>query len=703
LIHKFFCIMIKKTTLHILAFITSIFLALSHGYAQNAPISTIATIQACPGSTVILPLTVVNFTSISAVTLRIEYDPTLLTFNPYPASFVTPLLPGAAIYATPAGGGINKVMITWSGGTTSVSLTNGTTLATLSFAYISGNPTLTFNNTSNGGADCEYANPAGIPLNDLPTSTYYINGQVNSAGAGPAGQVIGQTTVCQLAAGLTYTVAPITNATSYIWSVPSGVTITSGSNTNTITVTFGSTATSGNICVYGSNSCSSGSQSCLAVTVNPVPGQAGPITGPGSACSGSSGNVYSITQVTNATGYLWTVPTGWTIISGQNSTSITVTAGNTNGTITVTPNNNCGSSNTSSLNVTAIPLPVANAGPDQVLGYGASTILYGSATGGSGNFSWHWEPAALLLNPNVQNPMTINLTSSAQFTLTVTDVSTGCTGSDQVLVTVVGGPLSVEVMGNPNPDCESQLVQLLALVSGGTGSYSFTWTSDPPGFNSNLQNPAAYPVQSTTYIVSVYDGYATVVDSILITVTPMPDIPVQPTGPDTVDVRSVITSDYFTNPLPTVVSFVWSLAPVNAGAIAGSDTTGTVTWNPGFLGYAHIKVKGVNSCGESAWSAEKLTLVDNTTAIPSQEDNPGIFIYPNPNNGIFHLLISFLSTEVCDLRIMNDLGIVIYENKRIEVNGTSDQAIDLLSAPKGLYIVVLRSNHQNAIRKIVIR
>ncbi len=695
--------MINKTTYTFLAFITSVFLMFAQGYCQNAPISTISTITACPGSTVILTVTEVNFTNISAVTLRIEYDPTLLTFNPYPASYVTSLLPGAAIYATPAGGGLNKVMITWSGGTSWVTLTNGATLATLSFAYIGGNPTLSFNNTSNGGADCEFANPGGIPLNDLPTSTYYINGQVNSAGAGPAGQIIGQTTVCQLSAGLTYTVAPITNATSYIWSVPSGTMITAGYNTNTITVTFGSTATSGNICVYGQNSCSSGSPSCLAVTVNPIPGQAGPVTGTASVCSGSSGNVYSITPVANATGYLWTAPTGWAINSGQNSTSISVTAGSTNGSITVTPNNNCGSSNTSSLNVTAIPLPVANAGPDQIIGYGSATVLNGSATGGSGNFSWHWEPATLLLNPNDQNPTTINLTSSVQYTLTVTDVSTGCTGSDQVLVTVAGGPLTVVVMGNPNPDCENQLVQLLALVSGGTGAYSFTWTSNPPGFNSNLQNPAAYPVQSTTYIVSVYDGFATVEDSILITVTPMPDIPVQPTGPDTVDVRSVITSDYFTSPLPTVLSFVWSLTPAAAGVIAGSDTTGTVTWNPGYLGYAHISVKGINSCGESAWSAEKLTLVDNTTAIPEQENFPGIIIYPNPNDGIFHLIITSLSSEIYDLRILNNLGIVIFENKRIEVKGTLDQAIDLLSAPKGLYLVVLRSNHKNIVRKIVIR
>jgi hypothetical protein len=692
----------KIILINIPVFLVSLILA-CQVFPQNAPISTIAAVTACPPATVIVPVTVVNFTGIGSVTLRIEYDPTLLTFNPYPASFVTSLLPGAAINASPAGGGLNKIMIAWSGGTSTVTLPSGTTLATMSFSYIGGNPGLTFNNTSNGGADCEYSTGGGAPLNDLPTSTYYINGQVNTAGAGPAGQIIGQGTVCQLATGLTYTVAPITNATSYIWTVPAGVTITAGSNTNTITVTYGANAVSGNICVYGTNSCASGSTSCLPVTVNPIPGQPGPISGPASSCAGSSGNIYSITAVTNATGYLWTVPSGWVINTGQNTTSISVTTGTANGNITVTPNNNCGSSSSSSLAVTATPLPVANAGPDQVIGFGGSTVLSGSATGGSGTYSWHWEPAALLVNPNIQNPVTLNLTSSVQFTLTATDLVSGCVGSDQVLVTVTGGPLSVDAQGNPNPDCQGQMVQLLALVSGGTGNYNFVWTSNPPGFTSNLPNPADYPVQTSTYIVTVNDGFATVQDSVLVTVIPAPQVPAKPTGPDTVDVRFTISSEYHTSPVPGVSSYAWSLAPASAGVIAGFDTTGTVTWNPGYLGLAYISVKGINSCGESAWSVEKLTLVDNTTSIPTIRDQYDILVYPNPNYGIFHLQNSSATAIKSDIRVMNDLGTIIVEKKGVELPGSGKQLVDLSSYPKGIYILVITKNQINIIRKIVIR
>jgi hypothetical protein len=65
-------------------------------------------------------------------------------------------------------------------------------------------------------------------------------------------------------------VATIANATGYNWTLPTGATIASGANTNSITVNFG--ATGGVISVYGTNSCGVGTASPnYSVTVNPKP------------------------------------------------------------------------------------------------------------------------------------------------------------------------------------------------------------------------------------------------------------------------------------------------------------------------------------------------------------------------------------------------------------------------------------------------
>ena len=89
----------------------------------------------------------------------------------------------------------------------------------------------------------------------------------------PAGTITGPSSVCKGEQGLLYTVPVITNATTYLWTLPAGATIVSGSGTDTIIVNFADNAQSGNITVCGSNSvCGFGAVSPnFAVTVNSIP------------------------------------------------------------------------------------------------------------------------------------------------------------------------------------------------------------------------------------------------------------------------------------------------------------------------------------------------------------------------------------------------------------------------------------------------
>ncbi len=85
------------------------------------------------------------------------------------------------------------------------------------------------------------------------------------------GTIVGTSSVCQGATGVNYIVPVITDATGYLWTLPTGATITAGDNTNSITVSFSLTAVSGNITVYGKNACGNGPISPnYFVTVNPI-------------------------------------------------------------------------------------------------------------------------------------------------------------------------------------------------------------------------------------------------------------------------------------------------------------------------------------------------------------------------------------------------------------------------------------------------
>jgi hypothetical protein len=86
-----------------------------------------------------------------------------------------------------------------------------------------------------------------------------------------AGIITGTASVCQTQMGVNYSVSPITNATGYVWALPPGATISSGSNTNAITVDYSAAAIDGNITVQGTNESGFGIVSAnYSITVTPV-------------------------------------------------------------------------------------------------------------------------------------------------------------------------------------------------------------------------------------------------------------------------------------------------------------------------------------------------------------------------------------------------------------------------------------------------
>lgn len=157
-----------------------------------------------------------------------------------------------------------------------------------------------------------------------------------------AGIITGSANVCENDLGVAYSVPLISDATNYVWSLPLGASISSGINTNSITVDFGSNG--GVITVQGNNGCGNGLVSPdFTVTMSPLAGDAGIITGTSPVCAGALGIAFSVPLIANATTYIWTLPLGATIATGLNTNSITVDFGNTGGTITVQGSNACGS------------------------------------------------------------------------------------------------------------------------------------------------------------------------------------------------------------------------------------------------------------------------------------------------------------------------------------------------------------------------
>jgi alpha-tubulin suppressor-like RCC1 family protein len=145
-----------------------------------------------------------------------------------------------------------------------------------------------------------------------------------------------------------YSILPVTGATSYSWNYPGSSVSHSTSNNISIIST-----SSGVVSITANNACGSSVARTLTLTVNNVPQQPGSIDGNSIVCSGSI-NTYSIAPVNGATSYSWSIPNGNT--GSSTSNLISVTANNV-GVISVAAINACGSSASQTLAISTVSVP----------------------------------------------------------------------------------------------------------------------------------------------------------------------------------------------------------------------------------------------------------------------------------------------------------------------------------------------------------
>lgn len=185
-----------------------------------------------------------------------------------------------------------------------------------------------------------------------------------------------------------------------------------------------------------------------------------------------------------------------------------------------------GCTNTDTQSVAVNAAPNVDAGADTTVTLGDAASLHAKVTGGSGSYSYQWSPSNLFANPNAAAPVTNAMSNTTNFTLSVNDLTYNCLETDQITVSVSGGPLGANLIAAPGTICEGDSAHINLLPSGGTGNYQFTWSSQPAGFTSSLSNPVVSPTVTTTYTCVTNDGPNSVTNDITINVNNIPQISV---------------------------------------------------------------------------------------------------------------------------------------------------------------------------------
>jgi len=223
--------------------------------------------------------------------------------------------------------------------------------------------------------------------------------------------ITGNSTPCANSSGVVYSCPSVSGATSYTWTVPAGATIASGQGTNSITVNFGATFTSGIIGV-SANTTTCGSSAPQTKSVSGKPAQPGTISGLSNGVCGGSVNVpYSIAAVSGATSYNWSGTSGASIVSGQGTTQVLVNFNSnfSTGTISVTASNACGASNVRSTTVRSKPpTPGPISGPTGFCAFQQGVVYSTAAVAGATTYDWLVPNGATIVSGQGTTSITVN-------------------------------------------------------------------------------------------------------------------------------------------------------------------------------------------------------------------------------------------------------------------------------------------------------
>jgi len=340
-------------------------------------------------------------------------------------------------------------------------------------------------------------------------------------------------------------------------------------------------------------------------------------------------------------------------------------------------------------NITGTQLGVLAAGTGSKLVGGTKYVTQSSAGSTTGTKTWNFTwtaPATGAGTVTFYGAFTVGEPNTKLSTLVV---------NESTLV-----PLTATASAVPNLICAGQSAQLNVVPSGGSGNYTYSWTSIPAGFTSSIQNPVVSPNVSTQYTAIVYDGANSVNSQTNVTVN-------QPTtanaGNDTT--YTPVTTQVPLNGVASGYSgILWSTSGSGTFSAAGSltgfyfpggadITTGNVTLT--------LTASAIAPCSVAATDMRTIHF-DWPTGIVDVPHGPiGLIISPNPSYGLFTMQVNGLDSKTVEITILDITGRTVVQQN---LNTADLQAtkFNITGTTKGLYLVKIQSGNEFVIRKLFI-
>ena len=504
-----------------------------------------------------------------------------------------------------------------------------------------------------------------------------------SAPASP-GIISGNNNIC-FGSTQTYSIAPVSGAVSYRWTLPSGW--TGSSTTNSITITANSTP--GNVTVQAMNGCGQSGASTLAVNVILSLANPGTITGKDTVCSGAL-EAYSITPVLGATSYVWTLPSGW---SGTTTdTSVLVFAGTTGGTISVTAYVACATSPSSSKAlyvITTVTPSVTISAPPGNLCQGSPITITATPSypGTSPSYEWKKNGVDVFAFGNTYTSSTLVLGDVITVVLTSNAVcASTSTATSNAVAPVITSSVTPGVSINTIPAvviCKGTPLTFYTTSAGTGAAPSYQWykngipvpaatatTYTDAGLNNN--DTLTVSMVSTAVCVTVPSAISNKVGvQVNDGVVPMVSISVSPSNvplPGQLLTFTATQSNGGATP-----DYQWLKNGVNIPFETG-DTYASSTLAPG--DHISVKMLSYDPCASPKRVGSNEIVLKSALGVAAAGGVGDVKLYPNPTSGRFTVATvwshAYTGSQV-RVDVLSAVGQVVHRVALIPPSGNSWQ------------------------------
>jgi len=260
---------------------------------------------------------------------------------------------------------------------------------------------------------------------------------------------------------------------------------------------------------------------------------------------------------------------------------------------------------------------------------------------------------------------------------------------------------STYATASPVKICGGDTSQLNSVAYSGSGNYTYSWTSFPAGFTSNLKNPKVAPIDTTKYIVAVSDGNQTHHDTTQVSVVP----PLVVFAGNDTTLCSYLVSIELHGTASSYKMIGWG----STGNGSFSDQLAlntTYTFGPYDYLVDSVDLQliafAISPCTGRVTSTKHVTLDPCTGIQTTTTDDQNVILHPNPARESVIIIINGLVNKSALITLTNMNGQTLFSEDITASTKSVTKQLNLQEYPSGIYFIKVRTDKKVITKQLVV-